>query len=149
MYKFDVRSGFGRELAAHQLRQHKISQVSSNSSESSGYFLLSFLDKNKRIGQVALALLTGCVVSILAGCGGVTYNASTRALSAISCANEVAYGSTVDGMLSESERGGEGFDNGDAFEQRCGAERADFGRCALQAQTTVGFNAVSEAVSNQ
>src|SRR6476660_4303876 len=88
MYKFDVRSGFGRELAAHQLRQHKISQVSSTSSKSFGYSLLSFLDKNKRIGQVALALLTGCVISILAGCGGVTYNASSRALSAISCANK-------------------------------------------------------------
>ncbi len=136
MYKFDARSGFGRELAAHQLRQHKISQVSSNSSESSGYSLLSFLDKNKRIGQVALALLTGCVISILAGCGGVTYNASISCAECNLLRQEVAYGSTVDSMLSKSERSGEAFDNGDAFEQRCGAKRADFRSLCQQAQTT-------------
>jgi len=147
MYKFDVRSGFGRELAAHQLRQHKISQVSSSSSKFSGYFLFSFLDKNKRIGQVALALLTGCVVSILAGCGGVTYNASSRALSAISCAKKSLTGaqSTVCSV------------NLSAVAKDSTTVTLSSSDAALNVPTlvvvpaganNVGFNAISEAVSN-
>ncbi len=90
MYRFRVRPGFGRELAAQQLKQHKFSQLNNISLESADYFLLSFLSTKRRIGQVTLAILTGCAVSVLAGCGGVTYNssASALALSTISCGTQ-------------------------------------------------------------
>ena len=90
MYQFEIRPRFGRELSAQQPKQLKVSQVNRNSSQSTVSFLLSFLSTKRRIGKVTLALLTGCVVSVLAGCGGVTYNssASALALSTISCGTQ-------------------------------------------------------------
>src|ERR1700687_3027236 len=97
MYKFKVRPGFGRELAAPQPKQHQVSQINRSSSQSAGSFLLSFLPTKRRMRKGTLALLTGCVVSVLAGCGGLSYNArltgsgsttTEAALSTISCGTQ-------------------------------------------------------------
>ena len=97
MYKFKIRPGFGRELAAPQPKQHQVSNINHSSSESAGSFLLSFLPKKRRIRKGTSALLTGCIVSVLAGCGGMSYNSkltgsgsttTEAALSTISCGTQ-------------------------------------------------------------
>lgn len=85
MYEFSLRPGFGQELAAQRLKQHKSSQFENRSLKSPGYFPFSSFFKDGRIGRVTLALLTGCVVSVLAGCGGVSNNSNPLSLSAVSC----------------------------------------------------------------
>jgi len=92
MYEFNVRPDFGRELAEQPLKQHKFSSFRDSSSKSAGYFLLSSLYKNRRVAHAPLALLVGCVISILAGCGGVTHISSTLALSTISCGTQALTG---------------------------------------------------------
>jgi hypothetical protein len=92
MYEFNVRPDFGRELAAQPLKQHKFNSFKDSSSKPAGHFLLSSLYKNRRVAHVPLTLLVGCVISILAGCGGVTHISSTLALSTISCGTQALTG---------------------------------------------------------
>ncbi|MGA9584540.1 MAG: fibronectin type III domain-containing protein [Terracidiphilus sp.] len=90
MSEFEFRPGFGRESAAQPLKQHKASQIKNNSFESAGSFLLQFTSKKRSVGQFTLALLTGCIVTILAGCGGASHSLGTNALalSTISCGTQ-------------------------------------------------------------
>jgi hypothetical protein len=148
MYQFEFRPGFGRELAAQQLKQHEVSQPNSSSLESAGSFQLSFLFTKRRISPLTLALLTGCAVSILAGCGGVTRNSSpgALALSTISCGAESATG--TQSMACSV--------NLSSAAMNSTTVTLSSSNAALSVPTTVvvaagantaGFNAVSEAVS--
>ena len=90
MSEFEFRPGFGLEPAAQPLKQYKASQIKNNSFESAGSFLLQFPSAKRSIGQFAPALLTGCIVAILTGCGGANHSLSTGALalSTISCGTQ-------------------------------------------------------------
>ena len=156
MYKFNVRPAFGRELAAQQPKQNKVSQVNHSSSVPAPSFLLSFLSAKRRLRMGTLALLTGCVVTALAGCGGLSYNSrygltgpgstSDAALSTISCGTQ-----SLSGAQSK-----ECSVNLTAAATEPTKISLTSSNAALNVPTTVviapgakaaGFNAVSEAVS--
>lgn len=77
MYQSKVRPELGRELATQQPKQHRGIQFNRNRIHSTISFLFSFHSKNARTFQRALALLTGCVIAFLSGCGGVTFASGT------------------------------------------------------------------------
>lgn len=146
MYKFNVRPEFGRELAAQQLKQHRSRQFNNSSLESAGYFLLSFLYKNRRVGQLTSALLAGCVVSILAGCGGVTHNSTTIALNTISCGTQSLTGAQTTACsvnLSSPAKSSAAV----TLTSNNAALNVPTTIVVAAGATTAGFHAVSEAVS--
>jgi len=152
MYQFEVRPGIGRELAAPQPTQHKVSQVNHSSLESAGSFLLSLLSTKRRIRRGTMTLLTGCVVSVLAGCGGVTANptnsgsTSTAGLSMISCGTQSLTGAqsmacSVDLTASATESTRISLTSSNA------ALNVPAMVVVAAGAKTAGFNALTEAVS--
>jgi hypothetical protein len=96
MYQSKFWPGFGHELAVQLANELKGSQVDRSFLDSTVHFLLSFLTTGRRLRRSARAMLTGCVITILSGCGGMTFNSksllasavttsTTAALSTISC----------------------------------------------------------------
>ena len=92
MYQSKFWPVFGQELAGRPAVERKGNQVVYSSFASTISYPLIFLFTEKCVRSSALALLAATVVSVLSGCGGVTFNATasnTRTtaatLSMISC----------------------------------------------------------------
>ena len=76
MYQCEVRPRSGHEHAVQaeneqgsSIRRYLLSTVS---------FLLFSFFTNRQLRHGVLAVLTGCVLSFLLGCGGVTFNSSSQ-----------------------------------------------------------------------
>ncbi len=77
MYQFKFWPGFGHALAGLPASEQKLSQVVRGFLESTVTFLLLASFTQKRIRWSVSALLAGSIISVLSGCGGVTFNSSS------------------------------------------------------------------------
>ena len=77
MYQREVRPRFGHEYAAQSASEQQGSSVIRRHLPSTALFLLLSFYTNRLLRRSALAVLAGCLVALLSGCGGVTFNSSS------------------------------------------------------------------------
>jgi len=78
MHQCEVRPRSGRVRSVQPGSQQRGSLIIRRYLPSTFSFLLRSFSTNKLVRRGVLAVLTGCTVSILAGCGGLTFNASSQ-----------------------------------------------------------------------
>ena len=150
MYQREVRPQFGLELAAQQLKQDRDKQTNRNSSQFAVSSPLSFVPNKKRILWGASALLTGCAITILQGCGGVTFHptsaAAAVALSTLSCGTPSMTGAQSK-SCTVSLTAAATSPTTVALTSSNPALSVPDNVVVATGATTAGFNAVSQAVS--
>jgi hypothetical protein len=153
MYQSKFWPVFGQELAGRPAVEGKGNQVVYSSFASAISYPPLFLSTKRCIGSSALALLAASVVSVLSGCGGVTFNATASnthttaaTLSMISCGVQSLTGAqtkTCSVYLSASATDSTPV----ALTSSNAALSLPASVVVAAGAKTVEFNAVTEAVS--